>query len=77
MYWNPAVHAFFVCLSYLDPLTYLSTGGGSHIHIGTSTSDASGNSIMPLGLWTRVAIVWVLGLAGWAAATFSWKRLEV
>ena len=76
MYWNPTVHAVLVGVSYLDPLTYLPIGNGSHIHI-TAGGNEGANSIMPLGLWARAAITWTLGLAGWAAATFAWKRLEV
>jgi hypothetical protein len=74
--WGPAVHSFFVALNYLNPLSYLATSNGGHVHIGEGTSGVQ-QSFIPLSDWTRAAITWALGLAGWAVAIFAWKRLEV
>jgi len=76
-YWNPSAHAFLVAANYLNPLAYLATGGGGHIQINSSSSAANGTVLIPLGWWARAAIAWSLGIAGWGAATFAWKRLEV
>ena len=65
------VNALVELVRSLDPLVYL---GAAMTHLGPADIVA-GTAVTPL--LQSIAIVWLIGIAGCALATFEWRRLEV
>jgi hypothetical protein len=67
-----AAHEIVMLLNILNPLAYMNSLT-SH---GDTLSASVPNTIFALDPWQSAAIVWTLGVAACAVATFNWKRLE-
>jgi hypothetical protein len=62
----PAVlHQAIIALNFLNPIAYL-----------TSVGKGTAESILPVTLQVRIALVWLLAVASCAVAVVIWKRLE-
>lgn len=59
------IHVAIVGLNFLNPIAYLTSVGGGRP-----------DSVLPVALPVRIALVWVLAVVSCATAIVIWKRLE-
>jgi len=73
----PVFHGITVALNFLNPLAYLSVHTAAEQVAPFGGFGPHDSGILPLALGARIALSWLIGLAGCAIAIIGWKRMEI
>jgi hypothetical protein len=72
-FFGPVFHYAVVALNLVNPIAYFSS-----LTVNGHDAAAHGSSLLSdLGVGSRAAITWLIGLVACAIAVASWKRIEV